>query len=310
VHKSPHAAKARWLFGLAWLIAPLTALLLILVAQFRSQPSDGMHFAFLLLALAAAMLFGFLLYRSGQYASLARAEAEAIDDRAPILYLRSFAQDAKGLTGAFHAQKEMWRGTFEEQLRQALAPLGPLKAIGVPGESLPPPGARRLYAREDEWRAEVQSLMKAAALVVIVVGKGGAGLAWETEQAFAHVERKRLLLLVRKGRRQYEKDGKIVERASGIGLPAYRELNRALLARMALVWSANCFLAFPQKGGLEILRLRAPWFRGGGSFVAEAHYALRPVYERLGVLWAPPPISKTNVFVTLLMCGIVLLALV
>jgi hypothetical protein len=151
--------------------------------------------------------------------------------------------------------------------------------------------------------------MRSASLVIILIGKGGAGLAWEIERAFASVERSRLLLLVRRGRRQYEKDRRTVERAAGLSLPPYRKVNRVLVAVMALP-SANCFLSFSPEGDVDVLRLRAPWVRGAGWFVAEARYALKPVYERLGVPWMPPPISKVNIFGTSTVAALLLLTVV
>jgi len=280
---------------------------LIPISPLFIQPTEEIVFAMMLWSVVAAMIFGFLQYRSRQHAALARAEAAADDRRPPVLYLRSFAQDVRSLKGAFVLQYSLSsRGTFEEQLREALAPIGPLMAVGTPGESLPPPGAHRIYVHDDQWRARVERLMTSASLVIILVGKGGAGLGWEIERAFARVERSRLLLFVKRGRRQYEKDKKVVEGAVGLSLPPYRKLKRAPTAAMGLE-GANCFLAFSANGGVEVLRLRAPWFRGAGWFAAETRYALRPVHERLGSPWTKPPISKANIAVTALLVVILLL---
>jgi hypothetical protein len=303
VPKAPHARKARALNFLGWLVMALT-LVLVPVTAFVIGPAakgagEAFVFGLMLWIALAAMTFGFLQYRSRQYASLARAEAHSSDRRAPVLYLRSFAQDATSIKGAFALQQTLGlHGTFEEQLYEAFAPIGPLIAVGVPGQSLPTPGAHRVYADADLWQDKVEALMRSASLVVILVGKGGAGLGWEIERAFATVERSRLLLLVKRGRRQYEKDRKIVERGAGLVLPAYRRLSRGLVGLAIAVKSANCFLAFSARGDVEVLRIRAPWFRGTGSFIPETRYALKPVYQRLGVPWTPPPLSKANIFVT------------
>lgn len=304
--QSLQARKARRFAYLGWAVIVLTVLL-VPISPFLIEPTEKIAFAAILWSAAAAMIFGLLQYRSRQYAALARAELDANDSRPPVLYLRSFAQDIRSLKGAFALQYSLAsRGTFEEQLREALAPIGPLIAIGTPGESLPPPGAHRIYVQDDEWTARVERLMTSASLVIILVGKGGAGLGWEIERAFATVERNRLMLLVKRGRRPYEKDKKVVEGAAGLSLPPYRKLKRAPTAAIGFE-GANCFLAFSASGGVDILRLRAPWFRGAGWFAAEARYALRPVYERLGVPWTPPPISKANIAVTALVVVVLLL---
>jgi len=303
---SHQARKARRLRYLSWLVLALT-LLLVPIGSFLIQPNEEMAFAMMLWLAVAAMSFGFLQYRARQYSSLARAEVDANDSRPPVLYLRSFAQDVKSLKGAFALQHSLAsRGTLEEQLREAVAPIGPLIAVGTPRESLPPPGAHRIYVHDEGWRARVEALMRSASLVIILIGKGGAGLEWEIERAFASVERSRLLLLVKRGRRQYEKDRRIIERAAGLSLPPYRKVSRVLIEVMALL-GANCFLAFSPGGDVDVLRLRAPWARGAGWFIAEARYALKPVYERLGVPWMPPPISKVNVFITTTLVALLLL---
>jgi len=109
------------------------------------------------LALLAMLLFGaFLLYRGKQYAGRALATSVLDDDRPPVVYLRPFGQDESMAGQVFMAMLmvKMYRGfaSNEEQLAQAVAPLGPLLAIGQPGERLPKPGAIRVYASDTEWR--------------------------------------------------------------------------------------------------------------------------------------------------------------
>jgi hypothetical protein len=100
-------------------------------------------------------------------ASAAPAEADA----APVVYLRSFEDDAVGAA---------LRGdiTEEEQLVRALAHFGPVLAIGKPGELLPLAGAHRQYVADDQWQARVKELLGRARLVVIRTGLS-QGLMWE-----------------------------------------------------------------------------------------------------------------------------------
>jgi TM2 domain-containing membrane protein YozV len=72
--------------------------------------------------------------------------------------------------------------------------VGPVIAIGKPGEKLPQLGAARLYVSDDEWRAVVGKLMNDAALVVIRAGET-ANLWWEVQEALTHLSRERVIIV-------------------------------------------------------------------------------------------------------------------
>lgn len=102
---------------------------------------------------------------------IAAANAPADDGAAPVVYLRSFEDDAvaSALRGDI---------TEEEQLVRALAHFGPVIAIGKPGELLPLAGAHRQYVADDQWQTRVKELLVRARLVVIRTGLS-EGLMWE-----------------------------------------------------------------------------------------------------------------------------------
>ena len=85
-------------------------------------------------------------------------EVLARDARPPVLYLRSFRDD-----DATHAVFERWllrlNYRSEEELAATFAEVGPLVAVGRPGEVLPHLGAARFYFRDDEWKDRVAELM-------------------------------------------------------------------------------------------------------------------------------------------------------
>jgi hypothetical protein len=125
-------------------------------------------------------------------------------DKPFVLYLRSFVDDVAraGL------EKKNGRGvpsmvgdvvlsgrTEEEQLVAALRPLGPVVAIGRPGERLPEAGAARLYVDDAEWQSTVLRLLGHARVVVLALG-AGPGLMWELLAAFNNVTPERLVLVV------------------------------------------------------------------------------------------------------------------
>jgi len=117
------------------------------------------------------------------------------------LYLRSFADDGTQLVDAeLGPIARRWvtllaLPTAEEQSTAALDAVGPVVAIGKPGEPLPELGAARLYVGDDRWQAEVLALMDSAALVVLRIGSS-PGLLWEIEQVLARLPRRRLVLSV------------------------------------------------------------------------------------------------------------------
>lgn len=97
------------------------------------------------------------------------------DDRPPILLLRSFQDD---LTQHRHWRRAWVRRGLEESLTEGLWRLGPVVAIGMPGETTPPIGAAREYVSNDQWQARVHELMSKARAIVVVAGLT-PGIKWE-----------------------------------------------------------------------------------------------------------------------------------
>jgi hypothetical protein len=154
------------------------------------------------------------------------------DPRAPILYLRGFADDGHctfqpagsmlhGITGTIfeygfapikarvlppiwllHPIK-LWRvflnedrASAEEVLACAFRHRGPLVAIGQPGERLATPGADRMYVSDDVWQQVVLDYLDRCQAVVCQPSNT-EGILWEVEQVFARVNWNRILLIMR-----------------------------------------------------------------------------------------------------------------
>jgi hypothetical protein len=133
-------------------------------------------------------------------------------DQPPVLYLRSFIDDDT-------AEKLTSRGTTEEEeVSRAFQSLGPLIAIGQPGESLPDLGAARAYFEDDEWQAAVQDYMDIAGLVVLRAGFS-RGLLWEIRNAVQRVKPERFVLLIPYTREDYDRFRKQVSEYFPKGLP-------------------------------------------------------------------------------------------
>jgi hypothetical protein len=97
-----------------------------------------------LLSAAVVPLVAFLLiYRGKGYAARAKAAAyteavaRGVDQRPAVLCLRPFKRDKRMSERALMAFVKGGMATNEEQLAAVGEPIGPLIAIGVPGDKLP-----------------------------------------------------------------------------------------------------------------------------------------------------------------------------
>lgn len=108
------------------------------------------------------------------------------DSRPPVLYFRSFSDDPAGYDG-------MDPG-LEASLQMVLRKVGPLVAIGRPGERLQTPGIPRMYVGND-WLEVAEKLMKEALLIVFRAGTS-SGLWLEIERAVKLVEPRRVVFLL------------------------------------------------------------------------------------------------------------------
>jgi hypothetical protein len=125
------------------------------------------------------------------------------DTRRPILLLRAFREDT---TDVHHYGKGgmLWifgvgrKTTFEQTVTDIFSLYGPVVAIGLPGEELPPLGASRLWVSNAEWKHKVVQLLRDCLFVVLVMGptNGRDGLAWEARCVFRLPRPKKLILLM------------------------------------------------------------------------------------------------------------------
>jgi len=139
----------------------------------------------------------FLYWRGRQYAAQTRAESINTNAQPHLLYLRPFHSDYTTMKGVFSPTAYRLETTEEEQLADVLRPFGGLVAIGRPGESLPTPGAARIYTSDEEWRDVVKRQMQATRLVVIRAAVG-ENVLWELGQAVSTLEPQKMLILVLK----------------------------------------------------------------------------------------------------------------
>jgi hypothetical protein len=216
------------------------------------------------------------------------------DSRPPILYLRSFSADEKAATWVGRL-----RPSFEENLTLVLSELGPVIAIGQPGERLPSLGAARMYVTGDDWQSAVSALMSNAAVVVVKAGVT-QGLSWEISQIARKVNPHRALIAlpsqVGRSRGSVEEQYRRFREQIGPSFPS-------LLPER--VGSAR-WVAFDDDWSPRLLNVPRWWKRWilgqGENSVAALREELRPFCKALGY-----PLSRSR---TLLSAIFVPLALV
>src|SRR5262249_37497206 len=139
----------------------------------------------------------FLIWRGRQYAAQASAKRIISDSKPHLLYLRAFRSDPSTAKQVFYAfdfvKLLLGLQSDEEQLAEVLQPFGVLIAIGRPGESLPTPGAARIYTSDEEWKDVVKRQIQAAQLVVIRAA-AGENVLWELTQALKILNPQKLLI--------------------------------------------------------------------------------------------------------------------
>ena len=228
----------------------------------------------------------FLFWRGRQYAAKADAERIITDPNPDVLYLRAFRSDPslKGYLFSSIRVANVGMTTPEEQLADVLRPIGDLVAIGQPGEGLPKPGAARIYASDEEWKEVVKRQMRAARLVIIRAG-GGENLLWEMKQAVETLNPQKVLILVLQMKaKHYESFRTKVNPVLGVRLPEGATLWRHF-------GRVSGFIGFGADWKPSVFPLGVPYFRRDADKPYRQLFklALRPVFERFGLEWQPPP---------------------
>lgn len=179
--------------------------------------SAGVSYAVATLSLGAFNSSRKLFLRGRRHLTPAIISPQVLRSGSYVLYLRSFTEDAMRSElkenayngGSTHdVLGELLFAVLssrdeEEYLADALRPVGPLVAVGSPGEYLPFAGALRMYLPRTSWHEPVADLMRRARLVTVTLGTS-AGTMWELSEAMLVVPPQRLILLVPGTMRQSE----------------------------------------------------------------------------------------------------------
>lgn len=204
------------MIGLSWTLGIVGSVLLFsgsaLFRNLVSEPAGGVarlplwsRLLIILVVLAAGgVVFGYWLplrIRGKRHRATIITSFDQLRDQRYVLYLRPFALDP-GLAlpppdapgWLFRSPFELPGLTVEQFLVRQFAHLGPVVAIGRPGEQLPPLGARRGYLPVDDWRPTVGELIQGAHIVVMFAAPG-PGTVWEFTEAVRRVAPTRLVML-------------------------------------------------------------------------------------------------------------------
>jgi hypothetical protein len=121
------------------------------------------------------------------------------DLRPTILLLRTFLDDCKVVRGSSDDPRLV---TLEECLCWKFNKLGPVVAVGRPGEGLPPLGAARFWVEDHQWRDVVNDIALESQYIVLIMGSlptpshEPSGLHWEIRRALQDDVREKLILII------------------------------------------------------------------------------------------------------------------
>jgi len=290
----------RWVAGPAFLFSVVS---LIGLTFYFASNSVGYAFAvpstlFLLYLLLIASGLNTLVqnYLHFLRKRLAKTVDEVLaENKAPVLYLRSFLDDKVA------AKREVTLLTEEEEVNKAFEQIGPMIAIGRPGEALPEAGAARAYFTDDQWQAAVYHYMDISRLIVLRAGLS-QGLLWEVQNSIQRLTPSKLILLIPFEKEAYNQFRERVQSLFPKPLPDHpghdahriiatsrtRTDKRKYGSLLGLIHFDDDWTAHFEK----ICTDNVPYeYQMIGSQLVDKmmylmlHYALRPVYARLGLAW-------------------------
>lgn len=140
-------------------------------------------------------------------------ELRATDPRPPVLYLRSFEAD-----DVMTASRGLGNSA-EEALVAALNAIGPVVALGEPGEKLPPLGAARAYSTDDRWQLHISDWAAEASQVVLLAGHT-PNFWWEVRHLVASGALDKAVFLLPGGDAYHAFRQRFMGEVPGVALPA------------------------------------------------------------------------------------------
>ena len=291
-HPDRSIAKGR-LLQLAGAICIGVAITLFLIS---SGVGVNLPWALHLSISALSVLVGiggmFLWLRGQRFAAPSGVDVLQDDGRPPVTYLRSFHKDQEFVLGA-----TSWLGiptpTDEQLLAKLLEQVGPVVAIGKPGEDLPKLGAARFYVGDEGWKDEILKLLERSKLVVLRAGDTD-GFWWEFQRTLKQVAPQRLLVFL---------GPPVAEAHTGAARDEYLRFavkaNESLPVSLPLDIDPPQLISFGENWEPILLRVRLP----SASKTLKANYsaALAPYLKQYG-LREEKAFSIKRVLVLLVIC--------
>lgn len=211
--------------------------------------------------------------------------------QSPVLYLRPFKDDVLAGDSDEALLKE------EEEMTKAFEPIGPMIAIGNPkrAESLPETGAVRAYV-DERWKSAVLNYMDMARLVVVRAGISPS-LDWEIKTA-VKLHRSKLILLIPFKKKEYDqfREHARKEHLFPKRLPEHpgHTVNydlgdidqRKFGCLLGLIHFDADGTGHFEKISMDGIHRLQQIHTAEPRIWMMLHYALRPVYARLGLDWA------------------------
>jgi tetratricopeptide (TPR) repeat protein len=282
-------SSGRWLRVAGVCLVLLGTVALTPLENNNGQPNQDLSTIVIFGLPSLACVFGglYCFIRGRKLKAISAQALVAADQRPPVVYLRSFKDDAAAASNPF--QNVLGVATFifgmsteEEQLAEAFSGIGPFIAIGKPGEKLPQVGAARMYVGNEEWHDCISGWMASAQLVVLRAGRTD-GFWWEVKRAGEVVGPARILFLVPFGRKRYEE---FRERAETL-LPC--RLPRLPRGRSFSLGRLRAIICFAPDWTPQIVRLKARLSLSLNPLAPVLRKALEPIARGLKVDVRPAP---------------------
>jgi hypothetical protein len=195
------------------------------------------------------------------------ADTVATDTRPPVLYLRAFQQESNPFVWVAPQERSRYTQrtyspptvTFEKYLgAEFTRQLGPFVALGNPLDWLPPEGAARSYAPDEDWQRHFLTLA-GAATAIVMDGSHSDNLHWELAEITRNGWQRKLFLLTTPV--PQERGGGLwsaaLRSAKGVWIPRWEqlaaELTQAGLHVPPTKPDSGSVLAFDAAGRAEVL---------------------------------------------------------
>lgn len=210
--------RPRKLLGVLWILGAVAVPILALAFSLAIAAEIGLFSnLFVIFTLPVSI---FMAKRGRRHFAKVGERYLERDPRAPVVFLREFGEEQSILDDT----SESSGATFEQRLVDTFEILGPVVAIGQPGESLPPSGSIRLYVDDEHWQAKVAELIERSSLIVIQARGRSQGMFWELDHVFKRNPFKRTMLAfpfqhVFSPRERYVDFRESFEKMTGIKLP-------------------------------------------------------------------------------------------